>query len=141
MIVIFLGIVLAIAASVIGRFRRARGEEREQLKWLAYSAFFLVTLAVLGVLNTMVVGNRVIEFAVGQPFWCCCHSCLRRDSDPPLSPLRHRHHHQPHPRLRDAYGLLAAGYVATIMAFQGIGSLVTRFLSVPYSARSQHSQQ
>ena len=64
-IVIFLGIVLAIAASVIGRFRRARGEEREQLKWLAYSAFFLVTLGVLGVLNTMVVSNRVIEFAVG----------------------------------------------------------------------------
>jgi hypothetical protein len=64
-IVIFLGIVLVIAASVIGRFRRARGEEREQLKWLAFSAFFLVTLGVLGVLNTMVVGNRVIEFAVG----------------------------------------------------------------------------
>ena len=64
-IVIFLGIVLAIAASVIGRYRRARGEEREQLKWLAYSAFFLITLGVLGVLNTMVVGNRVIDFAVG----------------------------------------------------------------------------
>jgi hypothetical protein len=60
-----LGIVLAMAASVIVRFRRARGEERQQLKWLAYAAGFLGTLLGVSVLNLQVLHNRVIEFAVG----------------------------------------------------------------------------
>jgi MFS family permease len=60
-----LSIVLAMAASVIVRFRQARGEERQQLKWLAYTAVFLGTLLGVGVLNLQVLHNRVIEFAVG----------------------------------------------------------------------------
>ena len=59
------GIVLAMAASVIVRFRRARGEERQQMKWLAYTAVFLGPLLGVSVLNFQVLHNRVIEFAVG----------------------------------------------------------------------------
>jgi hypothetical protein len=60
-----LGVVLTMAASVIARFRRARGEERQQMKWLAYTAVFLGPLLGVSVLNFQVLHNRVIEFAVG----------------------------------------------------------------------------
>jgi hypothetical protein len=59
-----LGIILAIAASVIVRFRRARGEERQQLKWLVYAVGFLVTLVGLGVLNWQVLHIPLIESAL-----------------------------------------------------------------------------
>ena len=67
LIPITLGIVLAIAASVIVRFRRARGKERQQLKWLAYTAGFLGALLGLNVLNFQVLHNRFLELAVGIP--------------------------------------------------------------------------
>lgn len=66
LIVIFLGFVVVIAASVIARFRRARGEERQQLKWLACSAVFLGTVGVLGVVNLMVMGSRAMRPAFGR---------------------------------------------------------------------------
>jgi hypothetical protein len=57
--------IFAVAASVIVRFRRARGEERQQLKWFAYSVSFLVGSLGLGLLNTEVLHNRAIEYAAG----------------------------------------------------------------------------
>jgi hypothetical protein len=65
---ITLGIGLATAGSVIVRFRRARGEERQQLEWLAYTAGFFLSLTVLRLLNTQLLQNRVIEF-VGEILW------------------------------------------------------------------------
>jgi hypothetical protein len=65
---ITLGIGLAIAGSVIVRFRRARGEERQQLEWLAYTAGFFLSLSVLRLLNIQLLHNRVIEF-VGEILW------------------------------------------------------------------------
>jgi hypothetical protein len=61
-----LGIVLAMAASVIVRFRRARGEERQQMKWLAYSAGVLGSIVVLAFLNGQVLHSpvRLLEFVV-----------------------------------------------------------------------------
>jgi hypothetical protein len=67
LIPITVGIVLAMAASVIVRFKRAGGEERQQLKWLAYTAGFLGASRGLNVLNFQVVHSRVIEYAVGIP--------------------------------------------------------------------------
>jgi hypothetical protein len=64
-IIAFLCIIVVIATSVIVRFRRATGVERQQLKWLVYSACFLGILGVFGALNTVVVHNRVIELAAG----------------------------------------------------------------------------
>ncbi len=63
LILVILSGILAVAASVTVRFRRARGEERQQLKWLAYSAGFLIGTVVLGALNTEVLHNRIIEYA------------------------------------------------------------------------------
>jgi hypothetical protein len=57
LIPVTLGIILAIGASVVVRFRRARGEEREQLKWLAYSVGVLVSMAALAFLNFQVLDN------------------------------------------------------------------------------------
>ena len=65
LVFVVIGIVLATAASVIVRFRRARGEERQQLKWLTYAAGFLGTTLGLGLLNFQVVHSRVIEYAAG----------------------------------------------------------------------------
>ena len=65
LIPVVVGGFFVVAASVIVRFRRARGEERQQIKWLAYSAGFLIGVALLGLLNTEVLHNRVIEFAAG----------------------------------------------------------------------------
>jgi hypothetical protein len=38
-----LGLLVAAVASVIVRFRRSRGDERQQMKWMALAATFLVT--------------------------------------------------------------------------------------------------
>jgi hypothetical protein len=63
---ITLGIVLAIAASVVVRFRRAMGEERQQLKWLAYTAgSFLVLAALRGLTIELPHDNRVVQLAAG----------------------------------------------------------------------------
>jgi hypothetical protein len=59
---VVVGIVFATAASVIVRFRRARGAERLQLKWLTYAVGLLATSAGVGFLNVQVLNNRVIEF-------------------------------------------------------------------------------
>ncbi len=59
-----LGIVLAMAASVIVRFRRARGEERQQLKWLAYSAGVLSTIVALAFLNGQVLHRSLLLLEV-----------------------------------------------------------------------------
>jgi hypothetical protein len=62
---VLVGGIFAVAASVIVRFRRSRGEERQQLMWFAYSVSFLVSSLGLGLLNTEVLQNRVIEYAAG----------------------------------------------------------------------------
>ena len=62
LVFVVLGIMLAAAASVIGRFRRARGAERLQLKWLTYAVGFWAISAVVGLFNFQVLHNRDIEF-------------------------------------------------------------------------------
>jgi len=55
-----LGIVVCVAALVV-RFRRSRGDERQQLKWLTYSGFFsaaIFLLVLVGVfLNLDFIGS------------------------------------------------------------------------------------
>lgn len=50
--------VLACAMSMVVRFRRSRGIEREQVKWLAYAASLI---AVLGVIEIVVEGTNPSE--------------------------------------------------------------------------------
>jgi hypothetical protein len=47
-------VMIAAVASVIVRFRRARGEERQQIKWFAYSIVLLASAVGLGILNNYV---------------------------------------------------------------------------------------
>jgi hypothetical protein len=51
--------VLASVASLIVRFRRSRGDERQQLKWFAYSAALLTISILLGLMSNFM---PVLEF-------------------------------------------------------------------------------
>jgi len=58
--VVYLGAVVAAAAAPIWRFRRSRGDERQQLKVLAYVGAWIIALLVVTYLST-VVGIRQAE--------------------------------------------------------------------------------
>ena len=45
--VLFVALIVAAATSVIVRFRRAKGEERQQLKWFAYAAGLMAAMFVV----------------------------------------------------------------------------------------------
>ena len=65
-VLLFLLMVAAFASLAV-RFRRARGEERQQLKWFTYAAA-LVPLVVLGDLLPDTVGNLFFAFVIAlQP--------------------------------------------------------------------------
>src|SRR5919112_3331536 len=59
-------LLLACGAAVIVRFRRARGDERQQIKWFAYAVLVMVFLFTLGhsLGLTQVVGVAPLVFAV-----------------------------------------------------------------------------
>lgn len=69
MVVLVLPVVMASAISVILRFRRARGDERQQLKWFAFSAGFLVC-ALFVSLGNEILGRPVPEVVIGMVFFC-----------------------------------------------------------------------
>jgi uncharacterized membrane protein YfcA len=59
--------VVVAAGSLVVRFRRARGVERQQLRWVALAAV-LVSLAGVVVLASLATGSRVLPpCSVGQP--------------------------------------------------------------------------
>jgi hypothetical protein len=58
-LVVFLVCILASVASLVLRFRRSRGEERQQIKWIAFAASFVG----LGFVSAMASGLLVIAFA------------------------------------------------------------------------------
>jgi signal transduction histidine kinase len=71
-LVLFLLCILASALSLILRFRRSRGEEREQIKWIAFAA----SVVALGFVSAMIGGLAVYVFApetwgsgTNPPFW------------------------------------------------------------------------
>jgi hypothetical protein len=59
-------LLLACGAAVIVRFRRARGDERQQIKWFAYAVVVMVFLFTLGhsLGLTQVVGVAPLVFAI-----------------------------------------------------------------------------
>jgi hypothetical protein len=60
----------AAAASLVGRFRHARGVERLQLRWVALAAV-LVGLGAVGVLLSLVVGGSAAGILFGVAVGCC----------------------------------------------------------------------
>ena len=63
-----LGAIIASAASVVVRFRRAEGVERQQIKWLAYTACLVIAMlvpaSVIGALWSEDVANALILLGV-----------------------------------------------------------------------------
>jgi hypothetical protein len=57
---LLLAVMIASITSLVVRFRRSRGEERQQLKWFAYSAALLATSIILGTILTNLM--PVLEF-------------------------------------------------------------------------------
>ena len=100
----------AAAASLVIRFRRSRGQERQQLKWLAYAAALLALgilgIGLIGILEQLgwirpqitqpvliVLGGVAILGVTGLPVTAGL-AILQ------LSAVRDRPDHQPHPGLR-----------------------------------------
>jgi hypothetical protein len=63
LVVVCLVSIVAAAAIVVRRFRRSRGDERQQFKWFATSAGFLViTVPIAAAFNWTGIGGVVITF-------------------------------------------------------------------------------
>ena len=121
--VVLVALVVA-AGSLVGRFRRARGVERQQLRWVALAAV-LVGLGAVGVLFSLVVGGSAAGTLFGLAVGCCL-------VVPPVATgaavLRYRLYDLDRIFSRTlAYGLLTlvlgGGYAAVVL---GLGQLLGR---------------
>jgi hypothetical protein len=61
---LLLAIMVASVSSVVLRFRRSRGEERQQIKWFAFAIVLLVSSIVLGILANFVPGFVAVTNAL-----------------------------------------------------------------------------
>jgi hypothetical protein len=61
---ILLALLVATAASVIVRFRRSRGDERQQLKWMTYSVVVMVVSIALSPLFTGDLGDLLFAATI-----------------------------------------------------------------------------
>jgi hypothetical protein len=116
--------LVATAASLVGRFRHARGVERLQLRWVALAAV-LVGLGAVGVLLSLVVGGSGAGILFDVGVGCCL-------VVPPVATgaavLRYRLYDLDRIVSRTlAYGLLTVllggGYAAVVL---GLGQLLGR---------------
>ena len=116
--------LMAAAASLVGRFRDARGVERLQLRWVALAAV-LVGLGAVGVLFSLAVGGSAAATLFALAIGCCTGDPTggHRGGDPALPPLRPGPHRQPHPGLRAAHPAAGRGYALVVL---GLGQLLGR---------------
>ena len=61
--------LLGCALSLVRRFRRSRGQERQQLKWLAAAGGLVATLFVLSIGASFVTGQATESSGASQPLW------------------------------------------------------------------------
>src|SRR5215203_7257675 len=127
--------MLASALSLVMRYRSSTGDVRQQIKWIAFAASLVALTYLIAMVALFIHPSEEIWLAAGLPLWLDLieYAALLSITSVPIAigvaVLKYR--------LYDidliinrtlVYGmltvLLAAGYVATIMAFQGIGSLV-----------------
>jgi hypothetical protein len=60
--------ILASALSLVLRYRRSRGEVREQIKWIAFAASFVGLLYLIAMACSLIVPTET-WFAAGSPLW------------------------------------------------------------------------
>ena len=119
MVLAFVLTLTLSAASLAVRFRRARGQERQQLKWLA-----AVSIPVLGFFVAVVFGptwqNRLLDAVVIALLFSAMYAAIG------IAVLRHRLYDIDLLLTRTlAYGLLTAAFtVVYLVIVVGIGSLV-----------------
>jgi hypothetical protein len=110
---------LASAASLVVRFRQSRGEERLQLKWVAYAAAVTVVIVVPAVADTRGASPSLIIVASAPLVPVAAGVAILRYRLYDIDVVINR---------TLVYGsvtaLLAAGYFGNIMLLQGIGSMV-----------------
>jgi hypothetical protein len=126
-------LLAACASALFVRYRRANDTEREQIKWLLYACAVFVVVYVGGTIGEVAGSNSVGGYIWGILFGLCL---VMLPAAIGIAVLRYRLYDIDVVINRTlVYGaltaLLAAGYVATIMAFQGIGNLVYQ---VPFRA-------
>src|SRR5215218_9266714 len=124
---------LASAVSLILRLLRARGIERQQLKWFVYAATLTTIGSVVALAGAYVFASDLIN-AIG--YWEAQLAFAALPVFTGIAILRYRLYDIDHIINRTlVYGLLtillAAGYFATIMVLQGIGNQV---FQVPFRA-------
>lgn len=64
---IYFSAPLSIAALVL-RYRRSRGEERQQMRWLAYIAAMTAVVSVAGIATALVMGESFVNTVAGDIF-------------------------------------------------------------------------
>ena len=102
----FLGLAILLIAGVapLLRLRRASGDERQQLKWIAYAV--LVTVATV-VVFVFLAGSILPSWTFDIPIVLGLRAGLpgeHRDGDLQVPAVRHRRGHQPHAGVRLAGG-------------------------------------
>ena len=132
-LVVLLIALLASAVSLILRLLRARGIERQQLKWFVYAATLATIGTVVSFAGAYVFASELIN-VIG--YWEGQLAFAALPVFTGIAILRYRLYDIDRIINRTlVYGLLtillAAGYFATIMALQGIGNLV---FQVPFRA-------
>jgi hypothetical protein len=65
---LFLLCILASVLSLVLRYRRSRGEERQQIKWIAFAAALVGLLYLIAMISSFVYPQED-WFAVGSPLW------------------------------------------------------------------------
>jgi signal transduction histidine kinase len=63
-------------ATLVLRYRRSRGEERQQIRWLAYVAGTIAALIVTSLLLALVVGESFGDSVLGQAFFLATFSMI-----------------------------------------------------------------
>jgi hypothetical protein len=65
---LFLLCMLGSVLSLVMRYRRSRGEERQQIKWIAFAASFVGIVYLIAMVGSLVYPQET-WFAAGSPLW------------------------------------------------------------------------
>ena len=108
----WLAVGVLSAASLVVRFRRSRGEGRQQIKWVVYAVVLAVSYSLV---DQFLLGDRIpyaadfiLFILFFEGLWVAIAVAILRYRLYELPPLRHRCRHKLHPRLRYAHRIARA---------------------------------